>query len=156
MDARNNVPFDSFCSSAELIQEFSPELSIHRIVYSFPWPIVTREFIIAYKCCFVDPNTRLTLFTTVPENFMAVTPGTVRAESFGGVVIKSKEGDTSSCQAISVSSADLKGYLPPYITNAIINRRPYVLSKIRDALQSDDPAQLSKCFFSDESKIPKL
>ena len=130
MDARNNVPLDSFCSSVELIQEFSPELCIYRIVYSLPWPIANREFIIAYKCCFVDPNTRLTVFTTIPEDLVATSPGAVRAESFGGVVVKSNEGDPSHCQAISVSSADMRGYLPSYIINAIVNRRPYVLSKI--------------------------
>ncbi|KAI6645998.1 StAR-related lipid transfer protein 9 [Oopsacas minuta] len=155
IDARNNMAMDSHCTGVELLQEFGPELYIYRVSYTLPWPIAPRELIVAYKCTFIDPKTRLTMYTSIPDDFVPVTPGSVRSATFGGTLNISNEANTS-CELITVSSGDLKGYLPTYLINAIITRRPYLLSNVRDLLESHDPNVSSKYFFIEEAKLPKL
>lgn len=154
IDPRNNMAMDSFCTSVELLQELGPELHIYRLVYSLPWPITPREILLAYTCKFVDSKSRLTLYTSIPEEFVPLTPGFVRADSFGGILNVSNEANTS-CELTSVTSADLKGMLPSYLVNSIINRRPYLMSKVRELLESYDPNASSKYFFIDQDKLPK-
>ena len=154
IDPRNNMAMDSFCTSVELLQKLGPELYIYRLVYSLPWPITPREILVVYSCKFVDPKSRLTLYTSIPEEFVPLTPGFVRADSFGGIMSVSNEANTS-CELTSITSADLKGMLPSYLVNSIINRRPYLMSKVRELLESYDPKTTSKYFFMDQDKLPK-
>lgn len=156
MDPRNNVVMDGFCSSTECLQELAPDVSVHRIVYSLPWPVSNREFIIVYKCYFLDPDTRVTLFVSLPDEMIPENPGFVRGYSFGGVLIKSAGADPNSCVVTSVSAADMKGYLPSYLINTIVNRRPYLMANLRDILQTHSPENPGKYFFKEEDKVPKL
>jgi len=111
--------FDKDLFSVTLLKEFKDSLQcqIVQTVYTAPFPVANREFIILRGGKKEEDGTYLSLNCSINFKGAHEIPGHVRGVcAIAGWIIKPLEGGTK-CQCIRVAQVDPKGWIPPMVVN---------------------------------------
>ena len=148
MDPTHASSLDEMMKEMHVIQAVSSSIQLLHIIYKAVWPTTARDFAVCNVVGRLDMNTRVHAACSIVDDRIPETKQCVRAIVMaGGYCIKDVVGDVNSSEVTYITQVDLKGSVPSFVVNKIVESQPQCVNQLRSialkeyARLSSDPVK---------------
>jgi len=127
--------FDKDLAAIKVVKEISSNLQILRTIYTAPFPVSDREFVVL-RGGQTEDGTFVSVNTSINYGNLIDLPSTVRGVcSVAGWIIRSIDENHSHC--IRVAQVDPKGWIPPLVVNLFKHKAAEGVYDIKKLIESN-------------------
>lgn len=151
MDPQHSTVLDDMLKEVKLIKKVSDSIQLLHLSYKAVWPTSPRDFSVCNVVGRVDASTRVHAACSIVDSLIPEVKGHVRGDVIaGGYCIKDVPDDPNSAEVIYITQVDLKGNVPAFVINKIVESQPQCINELNKivlrerARLSSDQIELQK------------
>ena len=138
MDPAHSEELDPMMSKLTIIDNISDTVQLVYLKYHAVWPTSARDFFVLNVFGRLDKNTRVHAAMSIVDPRVPEERGFVRgALMSAGYLIKDCPGHPNASQVYYLAQVDLKGNVPAFIVNKVVESQPQNLNQLKKIAEKE-------------------
>ena len=122
---------DDMLKEMKLVKEVTPTIDLMHLIFKAVWPTSSRDFSVCNVVGRIDKHTSVHAACSVTDSRIPELKGCVRGDVLaGGYCIKDVPGNPNAALVTYVTQVDLKGSVPAFVVNKIIESQPQCVKQL--------------------------
>lgn len=133
MNPVHSMALDDMLKETEHVKQITPSVQLLHLIYKAVWPTAARDFAVCNVVGMFDDHTRVHAACSIIDECIPKLKGCVRADVIaGGYCIRDVPGNANSSEVTYVTQVDLKGNVPTFVVNKIVESQPQCVNQFKN------------------------
>lgn len=131
MDPQHSTVLDDMLKDVNVVKKVTDSIQLLHLMYKGVFPTSPRDFAVCNVVGRMDANTRVHAACSIVDELIPEVKGYVRGNVIaGGYCIKDVPGDPQSAEVIYITQVDLKGNVPAFVINKLVESQPQCINEL--------------------------